>query len=712
MGNRPKDWRPRVLDFSANIEGTMPVRNLAWPCHAFRVTIPVRPLGRLNMFEEAVLKLLSQARYDEGALADLTCLDISLIRLVLCRLRDLGMLLEGNEVAELGRDQLAVLTEEPEDYEQRTLFREQISGKLLPVVRGGELRYEELIHWNRHTAVIQKSNHAVSLRMLPAWDGEVPNQVPSPFDVLWAINRHQALSRQYALLRRGPAPCFLAGRLSQINVSPIPERVYLRCRLVLPASGGDYRIVDPFGYGFSDLLFRAYEDLRARNSEEQNFVRDLRDSASTIRIRPPKANPAEREAEAAVLSRLSDAVRSYTELFARLQAAERELRIRLHPPKNCDEAAYSSYHGRQAAVALSEAVEAALGYVVAGSRRPACETLLGGDSQTQHDNGELLEKLAQRIGLRSRGIGGLLRVTPGRIRALRRGGVDLQALLAVAIAAAEETHKHPLRRLAAKFGNWLCFLRELKQLRDAGAHGQSRKESSQRLQELREGTYRTIEHLLPNLNRSVEAAIPAGRSSMVDQVQDERRQAVSRLEDAFGVKWYEGLHTDLAEQLIQIELAVGIPRSGNSAPRNVVRTINDLASLLQELIHSRQLTTAQEPSDSGPPAAVATSRAVAAGLLATGAPLPPCLAKVDPRRLNEAMQGRSPSLGANVMALLLLAPPETLQQLASRAAGFLELSARVIEQRGHGNRPVFMTAEALLNLKTEVYAACNALMEA
>ena len=76
------------------------------------------------------------------------------------------------------------------------------------------------------------------------------------------------------------------------------------------------------------------------------------------------------------------------------------------------------------------------------------------------------------------------------------------------------------------------------------------------------------------------------------------------------------------------------------------------------------------------------------------------------------MQGRSPTLGANVMALLLRAPEEMLRGFAAAFPELLQLCARVIELRGHGNTPVFLRADEALKLKGEVYRACNVLMEA
>ncbi len=714
MHGRSMDRRPRILDFSARIDDARVSRSLAWPCHAFRVAIPVRPARRLNIFEETLLKILENVRLADNALAEMTCLDVSLVRLVCCRLRDLGMLTDHNEAAAPGRAYLLMLQDEGIEYELRTVFRERISGKLLPIVQAGELRYEELTGWNvkQHSAEIRKARRSVHLRLLRSPEGGDGIQPPTPAEVIWAAERHQELCRQYAVLRRGVAPCPSIVPARQMNVDPNPESVFLRCQAIIPTAEDDYRIGDPFGFGFSEILFSAYEGLRATDRDEQEFIRAMRDSSSTIRLRLPKSDVREREAEAAVLSRLADGVTLYPELFMKLRQAEKEFRHSSHAPKNSNEQAHFGYHAQQAAQSLSEALEEAMGQVATRWRPASSEALLCGLSQTHERNGELLERIARHLHLRTQGIKGLLKVAPGRIRGLREGGVvDLQALLAVVLAAAAEEPRHPLRRFGARFGDWLIFVRELKTMRDAGAHGQSAAAGSQRLGELLEGTYRSIELLLPGLQPNGAPRSAAGARPAMERAHDARRLAISRLEACFGVRWYARLDTGAAELLIQVELAADALSQSAGRPANVARTLNDLAAVLQTLVHAHQPAREGALGPSESPSETARKRALKAGLLLPGAELPRCLATVNPRRLEEALQGRNPTLGGMLLALLLVAPIDWLRRLAVAYPRFVALCARVLDQRGHGNRPVFMRSDELIELKDDVYNACKALME-
>lgn len=710
--------RPRILDFSSRINDVGATRDLAWPCHAYRVMVPIRPTSRLNIFEETVLRLIANARLSERTLAEKTCLDESLIRLACCRLRDLGMLTDHNEIGPLGKAHLSQAEEDAFDYEVRIVFRERMSGRLLPTVFDGELRYEELEEWNgqERSAKIVKSDHKpyrnfVSLRVLRPQERGGPRRPPTPAEVLAATNRHRELSRQFSVLRVGVAPCPPIASGRQLNVDPNPEPVFLRCRLVMPTAGDDYRIGDPFGYGYSESLLRVYEDLRSKDEEEQKYIREWLARSSTVRPRSPTSDPKEADAVAAVLSRLTDAVRGYSELFAKLRRMEKEFAKSNSPARNSAEEADRAYHGELAVQSLADALEAALAQVMAQSQPAASEELLRSNIQTFQGNADLLEKLAEKLGLTTTNLGGLLGVAPGRIRGLRDGSLDLPALLAVTIAAATEAPEHPLRRLATNFPNWLAFLSALKRTRDAGAHGDSVAARSKLVSELREGVYRSIELLLPKVRRTVEGSGPGPASASIQRDKDERRKAKSRLEDFFGVRWYAGLESGMVERLIQVELATwALQRTAE--PVEVGQTIKDLASILQAFLQVRQPDAEMAFGDGKFLREAAERRALQTGLLPEGASLPDGLATVNRKRLDAALRGQSPTLGANVMALLLLAPEETLQGFALAFPNLLELCARVIDLRGHGNTPVFLRADEVLALKNEVYKACNVLMEA
>ena len=61
--------------------------------------------------------------------------------------------------------------------------------------------------------------------------------------------------------------------------------------MVFPAREDNYRISDPFGFGFSNTLFRAYQNLREKGGDEHQFILGLREEAETKWLYQPKAVP-------------------------------------------------------------------------------------------------------------------------------------------------------------------------------------------------------------------------------------------------------------------------------------------------------------------------------------------------------------------------------------------------------------------------------------
>ena len=704
--NRP----PRVLDFTRSLDGARASSDLAWPCHAFRVSVPIRTKPRLNIFEETVLRLLNNARVNALELQEFSGFDSHLVTLVYNRLLDLNLINEHDELTDEGKKYLKVEENREHKSEIRYVVRELVSGSLLPVLLDSELRYEELRAWDRVSATIQKRNgQVIPLRLVSNTQAD-PSPTPTTDDVWLAYRHHEELSRQFSALRKVTArPPRLLGAL-MISVDPLPEYVFLRCRVVIPAVEDDYRIGDPFGFGYSDVLFRAFEALRATGTHENIFIQKLRDESLTVKNYAPKANSKFKAEEDTVLRELGAAITGYREIFENLRAAETDLSISISQPKNRDEEAQFGYYAMKTASTLTEAIETTLACIISLFTVPTCEALMSSPDQSQLDNAELLERLAIRLGFRTKRIGLLLEVPPGRIRSMREDNqIDLQALLAVSLLGAEENPDHPMRRLARSFPDWLAFLNDLKRMRDAGLHGQTRNSSISRLQELRKGTYRSIQSLLPALDKRILVRQPVEIRSEIEVNHDERRRAISKLESIFGVKLIVQISRDTKELLIQIERSIESFGPGLDQ-QNVRHPIVNLASVVQTIIHARHNVYGSDGS-ALPSVNAASERAITAGLLRKDEVLPASLSRVKPRRFHEALQGQNPTLGANVLALLMLSPLERLQRLSLTAPKFLDLAARLITLRGHGNKPVWMSVDEFLKFKSEIYLTCIAFME-
>lgn len=115
-------------------------------CNTYEILVPSQSATeqRLDMFEDAVLKLLDYKPYTKEEMAATLCLPKDIISFIRIRLRELG-LLEKDEytVSELGKNYLNGLHSKSTSlvYKQAKLFVIKDTGEILPYVHYGELEY-------------------------------------------------------------------------------------------------------------------------------------------------------------------------------------------------------------------------------------------------------------------------------------------------------------------------------------------------------------------------------------------------------------------------------------------------------------------------------------------------------------------------------------------------------------------------------------------
>ena len=118
-------------------------------CNTYEILVPSQSAieQRLDMFEDAVLKLLDYKPYTKEEMAATLCLPKDIISFIRIRLRELG-LLEKDEytVSELGKNYLNGLHSKSTSlvYKQAKLFVIKDTGKILPYVHYGELEYANI----------------------------------------------------------------------------------------------------------------------------------------------------------------------------------------------------------------------------------------------------------------------------------------------------------------------------------------------------------------------------------------------------------------------------------------------------------------------------------------------------------------------------------------------------------------------------------------
>ena len=115
-------------------------------CNTYEVLVPSQSTTEqcLDMFEDAVLKLLDYKPYTKEEMAETLCLPKDIISFIRIRLRELGFL-EKDEftVSELGKNYINGLDSKGTSvvYKQAKLFVIKDTGEILPYVHYGELEY-------------------------------------------------------------------------------------------------------------------------------------------------------------------------------------------------------------------------------------------------------------------------------------------------------------------------------------------------------------------------------------------------------------------------------------------------------------------------------------------------------------------------------------------------------------------------------------------
>jgi hypothetical protein len=697
MSRQSPASRPRILDLMGNGAGvsTSARQEIAWPCHAFRVTLPVRQQGSLNLFEETVLRLLDLGRFDASKLANSTCLPLDLVEFILFRLQDRQLLAANNELTELAKEYLTLKENSPPDYEGRILFRELVGGRLLPILWKGDLRCETLVEWNPFKIVIEQGTTGKpiprKLRIIRQNKDTQRPVHPSVLDVLAVLRQHQRLNRQYALLR-GAAPADIAVQAGQISVVPNAESYLLRCQLIIPEGSTEFLVTDPFGYGCSDVLESAYREWISTDNEEEQNVLWLKEQAISQRTGRPETgeNP----------SLAPKVAREYPELGRLFRSISRTRKQSKNATDTREQEAALATDRQRLVQDLYSAIEWALRYCLDTSRDDSqIQLLLSGTSES---NAEVLAKMARTIGFVSADLGYLLKVSPGRVRSFEYGATDMQSLLAVAIASAHPNALHPLRRLASAMPDWLQCITIIKRDRDPAAHGQTTLLAAEHLEAHYSLTLETIRILLPKAVSDIGASDTA-KSIIPAQVEYEARMAARiSLERILGVQACKLLGTNISNLLVGVErLSSELPENGEVEAGSM---IGDLCAALQLTIQQIVAAFKGIPSKATEDSiATAERKAREAEFLLEKGRLPRSIATVRRNGIEQALAGLSPSLGACIVALLLSASEQWLRQAAQRLPEYLLVIARAADLRGHGNRSIRIQTQELIHLKEDIY---------
>lgn len=702
-----KDHRPKVISFRTALDGLNIAarQSVLWPCHAFNISIPQKKKSGLNVFEETVLKITEIESGDTEKIALLTCLEKELVAFIQNRLNQLGLLNDRYELSEHGQELLNEWQNKSDgnlEYTVATVFVDLLSGKLLPYVSTEQLSYKKISRIGDNGFIdflINPTNEKsrVSARQIRPAKDSFWKAVPDSNDIIRAIREFKKKYKRHALLNQGvdqyPPPVPMA---EAISLHENPELVYLHCNVLIQIGNSDLLVTDGCGFGFSES-FANY-----LTSQDWKWVIDLKNKGVIDRLNSNQSNE-----EAEDKSSAADGLKNYPRIARPLRRAQEYLSDaeKIEVDSSNDEQEFARLTGL-VVVALYEAIEWALRFVVSDNPVTHWERLFS--SQSYRENDKILRSFATKIGFDvSDSVKALLQVKPGKIRAVDRGVSEMQPLLALAIAGAINDPNHPLNHLAIEDSGCLSFINALKEVRDPVSHGSSTdvELSPETLEGYRDRTTRLIQSLIPDITEDAYTA-KTKQERDIDQV---RLKARIELDKSLGLGFVQAVSPSLREELVKVTILSQRTTLDNE---QLQRYINLLASIMQLSLLEVAKDRRKIVKNRNKLRDEAIEKIVQSGLVPASDAIPVQISTINADRLYRATQGSSTTLGAQLLALCLLASEGELLVLKRCFPNCFELIAKLIKLRGHGNHHQHdFTRENLESLKINVFKLVKIIME-
>ena len=681
----------KVFDFNSSMKRSHIIgkpRELAWPCEMFRVTLPVR-INRnrdLNVFEMCVLKLLSCQYYEPDELAAETCLPPEFIQSVLLRLYDLGKIDEHNQ---LRPETLAELEKSADadseiQYETYVIFRERIGGRLLQgIVPAHRLKSEEIVESDRKYAI--KKGKGIELFRLddkPAGTAGSPvnqddkSNRPSPGDVLSIIRKNKNITLFYDSFR--------------ISVSPDAEPCDLRVRLVIQ-DNADWRICNPFGSGWSLELESSYQQLLNCSEREkthfQNWMKSNHDRSRSIRHEKADHKPEPFETP--------ENRRIYPELFAALMREERDVYAILE---------WTLYYALKEVDTKRSIHMLSLG--MKDKLEEAIDAFVPDEPDEDGRRNASLE-IKNRIPIPS----------ARRLHSFRNDeeSAEMQTVLPIALLVAQYNRDFRFHKVFQKHPDCLELLLDLKERRDALRHGRSRWKEIYGTDDyafMKE----FVNTMLPSFRFQDSAAAPEEKT---DAEFDSLLSARIKLQEVFDVSAFDRMDTVLQDNLLQAEMfrqkicSEDVPAADAAGKTDKPKSREEKKDVLlgvRSLSAATQCAFRPHLIGARPESATIEYANRKAEQNHLGA-LPESLRTVRSDMLQRTLDGDDQTLGASVLAWILLSDEPTLRLVASRLPTFLEDISTLLVTDGHANQICMMTGREFDNFTQKTYQLIKTISE-
>lgn len=680
----------KIFDF--NDEKRMPgifgnPRELAWPCEMFRVTLPKirRDVNRkFNIFELCALKLLSYGHYEPKDLAEEMCLPPELIETILLRLFDNDAIDKHYRLLPQTLAALNKIEEEDEtasiEYETCVIFRESIGGTILPMLLNANLKSEIV---SDDETSIRKGKDLIGLHFLraPGNTESHSSRAPTPIEVLSAIrtmSRHsKASGSTFRILSAGG-----------ISVADESERCDLRVRKVMQKNT-EWRILNPFGRGWSLELEASYSELLKNNADEEKShlewqKRNISGRPGTKKEKDEKLPPAPFDTP--------ENKRDYPELIAALN--REEISIDVYAVLE-----WALYYALKR-INVKEFVQ-----MLSIESEETCRNELDDaiDALTfRWDCKDPKEKVAvkRRIPVP------LL----NKLKTFQNDGMaEMQVVLALAILVAHVKPDFPFYRITQKHPDCLKrIMLDMKGNRDKQRHGKSNWSEIYGNDD-RDFMRDVVTTLLPSIRFPDSPPVTENREE-TDAAFDLRLNARIELQSAFDISTFDNMDGALQNNLLQVEMFRQKKPSGqNPATKDDDNEEIDAQQGINCLYAAVQCAFRPLLSSSSASASIESAKEKAAknGLGA----LPPHLQTVRAEMIRKTLDGNDQTLGASVIAWIMVSTNEDLRNVASKMPSILSVVDTLLVQSGHANQIRMMRRKDFETLCLSTYKLIKTITE-
>ena len=618
-------------------------RIIGWPVAAYRVTLPENRTesgSQLNPFEKVVLELLGVlGNIDISTIAKETCIPIDLVRSVVLKLRDQGLIDTNNSVQKL--QSATFLENRVERYSTAIIFRELVGGCILPYVHvlnpRSALESQDL----RLDRVIGPSREFQNLG------------APSTREVIGAIEEMRRRARVHNKHFSVPV-------VEQIRVNKRPENHHLACSIFIEKQNADFRIVDPFGIGFARIL----EESFARRLENDGKIQDWVSAWHKTLLH--RTQTSARVPHSLDMSVAVDENLRYAKLVMALTPARgKNFRSKGDIYASLEWALYYS--------------------CVMNDPETAVETLRHIPNDSASD---FLVSVARRIGFEIPK-SGFRAIAKGKFTDFFDQRPEMETVLAISLIQADSNPKHLIREVAQLFPSFILSLRTLGHDRSQQGHGKNT--------DIIEETELDSD---PMMRTVISTLLPAiqfdpSRNPVAPGVDaDLKLLARSRLIELIGYEVFEKIGLSARSSLLNAEKFLCNNADGDDARSFVSDLYSALQAVMRKFLNESNLSEI--------PAANLIEEAQKKAIQCRLGNLPNSLQTVSLRRVKAALAGDDPTLGALVLAMLLRTDNLVLERIALVQVDFLTLVAEVIQRRGHANEPVLISKSESIELRNQV----------